>query len=478
MKFCAIIVASMLSLSTNATAQEVTTLTMGAPFGAAWGATYGFASAKAGPFVEQARELGAAFTRVTLYWSQLEPRQGSRRWDDLDAYVSQLRSPAEGILTLASASPWATRTSTWVFPSSPAKDAEAYYAFVRATVEHVRGKVKYFQNDPEPNNPFFWAGTVDELIGQQKIFHRAVKDADPDAVVVLAGCDGLFDPDGRPTMPQQAASLAFFKRLIADAADDYDVFDLRLYGDPYTIPKRAALIRGLIDNAGGHQPIIATEYAGPSFFEFANNRRWFVALQGPAASATVNELMAKEAELPIETRMFLTNASTDAARRLQTLQARDLVVRNLLALSSGIQKTAFWDLWHDTSDRGSANALMYGTLHLLDHEEGNTMRPTALGGAYARMTAKLGDATRVERLQVADVPDVFAFRVSRSRGVPVLVAWRRTATAVDDATPKVALLPWSGMRVHVTTLSGESIEASIDREGIRLPLSSEPIFVE
>ena len=464
---------AMLSIGATAVAEP---LSMGAPFGAAWGGTYGFPPLLAVPFVDQARALGAGFTRVTLYWSQLEPRPGTRRWTDLDAYVAQLRSPEEGIVTLASASPWATRTSTYVFPSSPANDPDAYYAFVRASVAHVKGRVRYFQNDPEPNNPFFWRGTVDDFIAQQKLFYRAVKDADPDAVVVLAGCDGLFDPTERSQRPPEVASLAFFSRLIADAAREYDVFDLRLYGDPYTIPARVAWVRERIARAGGTQPVIATEYAGPTFFELPANRRWFVRLQGPDASATVREMRMTSSTLPVDTQLFVDDAPATASRRL-TLQARDLVVRNLIAFASGVRKTAFWDLWHDASDPTSANTMMYGTLRLLSVVDQQRAGPTTLGDAFARLTSALGDATAVERITVDDAA-VYAFLVTRARGTPVIVAWRRAPEATGDAVAASVRFSWPHPLVRASTLAGENVPTRSSRDAIELALGSEPIFIE
>ncbi len=465
------IVAASLWPAAGASSAE---LSMGAPLGAAWGATYGFRPAYAAPFVEPARALGARFTRVTLYWSQLEPHPGVMRWDDLDAWLAQLRGPDDGILTIASASPWATRTPTWVFPSSPPRDADAYRAFVAAVVRHTAGRVRYFQDDPEPNNPFFWSGTVDEFVAQQKDFHRAVKEADPDAIVLLAGCDGDFDPSGAPQMPHRAASLAFFTKLVAEARDAYDVFDLRLYGDPYTIPARVAAIRGLIDRAGGAQPIVATEYAGPTFFEFPANRRWFAALQGPEAAATMRALHAPE--LPIETRMFLPDAPADAAVRLLVLERRDLVVRNLIALASGVQKTAFWDLWHDASDAASPNTMQYAALRLLARDADGALSPTPLGVAFREMTARLGDATAVTRLAGDD--DVFAFVVTRSGRAPLVVAWRRAARPADDAPVGPARLPWTGAASYAATLSGDAVPLRRGDGYVEFPLGSEPVFVE
>jgi hypothetical protein len=146
-------------------------------------------------------------------------------------------TPEEGMITLATASPWATRTSAWVFPS-PAKDVKAYCAFVRRVVERTRGRVRFIQNETEPSDRFFWSGTAEEYAAQQKLFYRTVREVDPSAVVVLAGFNGLFDPTGVDPLPNEDANLAFLKGILESVSGAFDVFDIHLYADPYTIPAR------------------------------------------------------------------------------------------------------------------------------------------------------------------------------------------------------------------------------------------------
>ena len=97
-----------------------------------------------------------------------------------------------------------------LLPPSPAKDPDDYYRFVYDLVKHCKGRVRYWQNDAEPNNPIYWSGTKEEFVAQLKVFHRAVKAADPAAVVVVGGYDGLFGPPGTHQYPNQQAGLDFF----------------------------------------------------------------------------------------------------------------------------------------------------------------------------------------------------------------------------------------------------------------------------
>src|ERR1022692_773954 len=100
-----------------------------------------------------------------------------------------------------------------------AKNPDDYYRFVRAVVAHTKGRVRYWQNDSEPNSPIYWAGTKDQFVQELKLFHKAVKDADPSAVVVAGGYDGLFNPPGTHPIPGQEKGLEFFDTVMRDAAD-------------------------------------------------------------------------------------------------------------------------------------------------------------------------------------------------------------------------------------------------------------------
>jgi hypothetical protein len=452
---------------------------MGASMGVSWGPTYGFPPSNAEVFVPQARKLGATSSRITLYWSQLEPRQGVDRWDDLDAYLGQLESPDEGMITLASASPWATHKNAWVFPSSPAKDRNLYCAFVRRVVEHVRGRIRFFQNETEPGNPFFWSGTADEYAVQQKLFYQTVREADPNAVIVLAGFDGLFDPTGVDPLPGETANLAFLKAILEGVRGAFDVFDIHLYGDAYTIPARIDAVRRFMLAAGAEKPVMVGEYAGPGFFEFRANRRWFGELQGANASAENVRRLRKIEPLPAETKMFLMGFEPEWAARLLRLQSADLVVRNLMALESGAIRTAFFDLWHDTADGDSPNTVIYGAFRLLDHDHsGSLQQELPLSQPFKRLTTALAGETLVRRIPLAADPAIYAFRVERKDRGPLLVAWRRPERLGGTCLPVHIEIPWTEPTTHGIAIDGTE-PAFRQKEGrLTVNLSDMPILID
>jgi hypothetical protein len=362
----------------------------------AWGFLYGYSGTKAETFMPLVRGMGGGFTKVYLFWNQIEPEKGHFQWEALDAFVNQLNSPDEGLVSLFSTSTWAVEKPGTMLPPSPAKYPDDYYRFVRAVVAHSKGRVRYWQNDSEPNSPIYWAGTKDQFVQELKLFHKAVKDADPSAIVVAGGYDGLFNPPG-----------THFDTVMRDAADAFDVFDLGLYADPYTIPWRVDYIRGRMKAFGNEKPIIATEYGGPGFYEFMANLRyaplvmkWLQAIAAghangdPAAADAgqggVAELYRNMNQLPPQTQMFMQGCAPQLQAKFERIQARDLVMRNVLALSAGVQKTLYWSLHVDTPNRDDVMNLMYGKTAVVGYEGGELKKRYPIADVYQRMAKSAG----------------------------------------------------------------------------------------
>src|SRR5256885_2870066 len=213
----------------------------GVRFGIVRGITYGLFGKPDG-FVEQARELGAGAVRLYVYWGQVEPEPGRYVWDTVDAFLAQLDGSEEVWVTVCSSSLWATRQPTRFLPPSPAHDLDAYGEFVRRLVARCAGRVRYWQCDNEPCNVgLLWAGTAEEYLAQLRVMYRAVKEADPNALVVLGGAPyGLVS--GAPEGPERT----FFDVLLRDGRDHFDVFDVHLYGDAARIPADIETVRGLM----------------------------------------------------------------------------------------------------------------------------------------------------------------------------------------------------------------------------------------
>jgi len=257
-------------------------------------------------------------------------------------------------------------------------------------VKRCNGKVRYFQSVGEPNSPIFWDGTADEMVAHVNLFYKAVKAADPTALVALPGSDGLFAPPGQPMpVPSQAQDLAFFDKMLDENRDAFDVFDLHLYSDPYTIPWRINYFRERMRHYGYEKPIINTEYHGPTFFEFQSNLQyaliaatWINSILNPGApqptTNLVKDLADKRSTLATETQMFLPGAPKEQTDRIVRIAARDMVIRNCFIRAEGITTTMFWDFWRDNSNEYDFPYVMHAQLRMMDMRDGKLI-PLLLG---------------------------------------------------------------------------------------------------
>jgi len=496
-----VLIGMALTAVSSALAEEapLRVTTPGSPFGIAAGFTYGYQGVKTYAFMPQVRGLGAGFTKVYLFWNQLEPEKGRYDWSAVDAVLAQLKSPEEALVSIFSSSTWATQRPSALLPPSPAKDPEDYYRFVHALVTRCKGRVRYWQNDAEPLNPVFWSGSKEEFVAALKTFRRAVKDADPAAVVVVGGHDGLFTPPGTPgfVFPNQQAGLDFFDYVMKEGQQAFDVFDLRLYGDPYTIVPRVAYMRERMRSAGKEKPIFCTEYGGPNLFEFPQNLQYLslvsawsqnMAAGGPggtqagAAKNPIEELYEKRDTLAPQTQMFLQGAPEALEAKYQRIQARSLVMRNLLALSAGVQKTVYWYLPVADIDgpaRFDLMALMYGKIGLLELDGDTVTKRTTSADAFERMARALDGVTAVTRVPLPDAPTIYLFRAERGKRSPVHVVWQqRDAFSGEDAPAQPTALPWTSKAPSAMDALGDKIAVTLSDGRLSLPVSLTPIFLE
>jgi hypothetical protein len=178
-------------------------------------------------------------------------------------------------------------------------------------------------------------------------------------------------------------------------------------------------------------------------------------------------------DLPPQTRMFLPDASPELSARLLALATDDLIVRNLLALASGVQKTMFWDIWHQ-SDPATPNGLFYGRYRLLERTSDGRLVPGALAKPFAALAAHLADAVAAERIVDAAQPDLYVVRIDRSAHRPLFVAWLRPDTLGEGAGPRPVTGSWLPRNLGASSLDGTAIR---EPDGA-VQLSATPVFIE
>jgi hypothetical protein len=477
----------------NAASDDSRITMPGSPFGIANGFLYGYQGTPAYDFMPAVRRLGAGFTKTYLFWNQIEPKKGTYDWTAVDAFVNQLKSPDEGLVGVFSASEWAVTKPAPLLPPSPAKNPDDYYRFIFDLVSHCKGRVRYWQNDAEPNSPIYWSGTKEEFVAELALFHKAVKAADPSAVVVVGGYDGLFGPPGTFQFPHQEVGLAFFDYVMKEGRDAFDVFDMRLYGDPYTIVARVDYMRAKMRALGYDKPIICTEYGGPNLFEFPANRKYIPLVaawsQGVTGQSTANgggggveDLYKTMSTLAPETQMFMQGCPPELDAKYQRIQARGIVARNLFALSAGVQKTIYWYLPADAIDgdgRFNVMTLMYGKIGLVTRTSQGFTDLHLGAEVFQRMTTALQGVERVTRVDDSARPSIVLFRVDRGTKGPAWVAWeRRDAFSGEDAPAVTIDLPVDVKVTRAVDAFGRTATPESHEGRVRMSLTDTPIFLE
>ena len=352
-------------------------------------------------FVPQLRELGATLVRVYFYWSQVEPEPGRYSFDAVDAFLDQLDGSEDVWVTVCSSSQWATRQATGFLPPSPAKDPGAYRRFVDRLVRHCAGRVHYWQCDNEPCNVgLTWAGTAAEYVAQLQVMHQAVKDADPDAAVVLGGAPYAL-PAAAPDSPERQ----FFDTLLRDGRDFFDLFDLHLYGDASRILADIETARGMMRAFGYEKPLVVGEYNAPwpnlypeatAAMERAMAAAFAAGAGGSGGSAgqgadsapkqtpeeaAMASLYEQMASLPPQLQMFMRGCPKELEDKRHRINCRELVMRNVLALSAGVRRTVCWNLAPDIAGYENPLSIMdllFGKLVLMDYEGARAAPPSPL----------------------------------------------------------------------------------------------------
>ena len=178
--------------------------------------------------------MGARWVRLHdfgdfCHWRVVEPDKGQWVWRD--AEINELRKRGFAIMANLGHPPlWAGRPhpkdqdhGSWT--SAPPRDVAEWEDYVFRTVEHFRDRIRHWEVWNEPYGRGFFAGTPEEYAELLKVAYRAIKRADPQAVVI-GGCFSSY-------------AAEWTRRVLAqDALNFMDALSYHVYWSPaVTEPK-------------------------------------------------------------------------------------------------------------------------------------------------------------------------------------------------------------------------------------------------
>jgi hypothetical protein len=466
------------------------------------------------PFVCQAAALGAVVIRVYLYWSQIEPEAGRFDFTVVDHLLDQLtvtsssnpngatgpaplatpqarpeassRVRPEVWLTVCSASPWATRVSTTFQPQSPPHDLDVYRRFLTELVRHCGDRVAVWQCNNEPSNSgLLWSGTPEEYLDQLAVFHDVVSREAPAAQVALGGCgyDVLSSPAGSP-------ERTFFDTLARCGRDLFDLFPVHLYDDVAMALDHIETGRSFMRRHGYEKPVVVGEYSGPSMFQFPQVGAALGEVMTPAFTSprpdetpdrtAMRLLYDRLDEWPDTVRMFLEDPPTRLLNLRERIACRQVVTRNVLALSVGVPLTLCWNLAPEIGgyrDRLNMLGFLSGTFALMDYTDGRIAVEHSRAAALRRTAMWLTGATGATQLKAPDGLNVYDVHTRAGTG-PMQVIWRDGDPVAGDAEEATVVdHPWPHGSAVVEDPFGARHQLTPSRRHLRLPTTVTPWVV-
>lgn len=149
------------------------------------------------PACNAVRQLGIKATTLWLNWSNVEPRKGVMRWDEADIALQNFINCGVNDIGIhfQSKSDWATLPSPTTAPgadavSMPPRNMQEYSNVVASIVTHFKGRVRRYSIENEAMSPASWPGSTVSYFDLLKTAQRAIKAADPDALVLDSGTGG------------------------------------------------------------------------------------------------------------------------------------------------------------------------------------------------------------------------------------------------------------------------------------------------
>ena len=182
-----------------------------------------------------------------------------------------------------------------------------------------------------------------------------------------------------------------------------------------------------------------------------------------------------------QTQMFMQGCPPELDAKYQRIQARGVVMRNIFALSAGVQKTIYWYLPGfpiSGKDRYNLMTLMYGKIGMLEVQNDTLQKRTVTAEAFERMSKTLGGVRSIKRVSLPEQPSVFLFEVDRGKHGPVFVIWdRRDAFTGEDAPEISVAIPWVKKKASALDTLGRVVPVQIASNRLRLAVSLTPIFI-
>lgn len=224
--------------------------------------------------MELLKSAGVGTIRIMLPWGGVEPADNQFDWDAVDRMITSANAHDIKVLAAINSTPqWAAVPGQPDYAGEPT-DLVAFGDFVSAVAQRYQGQISDYEVWNEPNYNGFWAPTPNaaRYTALLKVAYTAIKNADPNAVVVAGSVAAAMETPGGPVINP----VTFLSQMYAAGAAGY--FDALAYhpylysvlfsageghaGVPFTQAQQLHAV--MAANGDGNKKIWATEYGEPT----------------------------------------------------------------------------------------------------------------------------------------------------------------------------------------------------------------------
>jgi hypothetical protein len=468
-------------------------------------------------------EIGAKWVRSDtgkqFSWGTIEPKAPAAdgnhtyQWADTDKVVAEWQQAGFRVQAYTNANnTWASSTRLHHIPD--AQHMDDYEEFVFQMVERYDGdgdrdmpglKAPILHYTVVEEWTGYFEGTAEDYLRILAAAHRAIKRANPDALVGLVDLFLVDVFDGNPTpeeIERRAAKDHFLRHPMSEVRellrhpDLFDIVEIHALGDYTELYPTAEWLRAEMRKNGYDKPIWIGDTLSVSSL-----------LMGTGASALLPT--AKDTDFytlaPIRPQdalrtlgwleAFKDAKSPKRAAAIQwwrALQSRETIKRTVVAIHAGyagmnlawLIESPLLQLPRVTGSWGY-QGMVDATYNFLT-QTWTVAAPYPAFHTYALTIRKLDGYLSVERLDLGE--GIYAYRFT-VRGKPVYVLWRELGRLYfpDEPEPapvqvKLAFESSRALITHIVTEIGEteSKTETVAVEGglLTLPLGSEPVFIE
>ena len=193
-------------------------------------------------------------------------------------------------------------------------------------------------------------------------------------------------------------------------------------------------------------------------------------------------LYARMPELPPRLQMLMAGCPAELEERRHRINCRELVTRNVFALSTGVRRTVCWRLAPEVAnyeDPFTMMELLQGKLLMLLHDdEGMLTRRQPAAETFRALAEHLDGARAVTRIELESHPEVCAFAVERRERPALAILWKDgDLFSGEDEPPTVVQWPWPHDHAEAVDALGADHTVDLHDGQLAVPVSITPLIV-